>query len=486
MRAIIAGLLVVVGGLISIPASVAAWQDRAILDEDNFVATVDEAFEQEEVQTAIAERLTDEIMEYAQIQERIASGLATIQEEGGEDLPEGLVLLSGPLTGAARDAIFRVTLRLIEAQPLEDVREGALRASHRVLTAIINDDVEALKVVGENVVLDLGVILEEIVKDVGGEDGEGFLADIDIPEDAGQIVLTQKSDNSAAWAVAEWLRISNPWVPLAAALVFALAVVVSPHRRRTVIAVGLTIVVAAVITILVVTEPLKEVATDALAETSSGKAAAGATYDIIVRSFHRQQAVIGLIGVGLAAGGALAGDRYLTAGIRSRLRRTAPGAAEAFNLTRWVRDRGLALRVGGLGAAALFLIMWPDPSTRLIVTVFVLAALYLAALAVAASDAAWAVSARSWLAQLWERYFRVPEVPASDRATRGRSPLHWVAARAPWFRGIGIVLGVILLLAWPSLTFGTVVVVVALALLYLAAIDMIVGRAAERDGGTND
>lgn len=478
MRAFIAAALVVVGGLISVPGSVGAWQERAILDEDNFVATVDEAFEQEEVQTAIAERLTDEIMDYARIQERIGSGLARLEEEGGEDLPEGLVLLEGPLTGVARDAVFRVTLRLIEAQPLEDVREGALRAAHRVLTAIINDDVMALTVVGENVVLDLGVILEEIVKDIGGEDGERFLANIDIPEDAGQIVLTEKSDVPALWTLAEWLHKYNPWVILAAIAVLALAVAISPHRRRTVIAAGLMLAVVAAIALLVVTEPLKEVATDAIAATPSGKTAAGATYDILVESFHLQQAFIVLIGVGFAAGASLAGDPYLTAGIRSRFRRAAPGAAEPFSLTAWTRERALGLRLGGLGVAALLLIVWPDPSTRLIVTVLVFAALYLAALAVAASDADWAVWARSRVSQLWERYFRVPEA-AEDRAARGRSPLHWIAARASWFRGIGIALGVILLVAWPSLTFGAVVIVVALELLYLAGIDMIVNRAAD-------
>jgi hypothetical protein len=261
-------------------------------------------------------------------------------------------------------------------------------------------------------------------------------------------------------------------------------VAVAGNRRRTLIWVGAALAVVAAIEILVVAQPLKEALTDAIAEPE-GNAAARVTYDVLVDSFKRQELFVILIGIGLVAGGTLAGDPYLTAGIRSRLRRTAPGTAEPFSLTTWIRKRTLGLRVGGLGLAALFLIAWPDPSTRLILTVMVVAALYLATLAVAASDAAWAVSARSWLAQLGEHYLPVPEAPAADGATRGRSPLHWVAARAPWFRGIGIVLGVVLLVAWPSLTFGTVVVVIALELLYLAAIDMIVSRVADQEGETD-
>ena len=65
MRSLIAGFLVVVGALMTVPGGVAVWQERVFLDEDTFVSTIDEAFEQEEVQVAIAEQLTDVIMERA-------------------------------------------------------------------------------------------------------------------------------------------------------------------------------------------------------------------------------------------------------------------------------------------------------------------------------------------------------------------------------------------------------------------------------------
>jgi hypothetical protein len=471
---LIAATLVVVGVLLSVPGSVAAWQERVVLDEDTFVATVDEAFEQEEVQAAIAERLTDEIMKYARIQERIESGLATIQEEGGEDLPEGLVLLTGPLSGAARDVIFQVALSLVEAQPLKEVREGALRAAHRVLTAIVDDDVEALAIVGDDVVLDLGVILEEIIKDIGGEDGEGFLASIDIPEDAGRIVLAEKSDITTMWTLANWLGKISPWVAIAAAVTLALAVAISPHRRGTVIAIGVAIAFVAAISIVVVAEPLKEVTADAIATTASGNAAAKATYDIFVRSFQRQEAFVMLIGVGMAAGGSVAADRHIAAAMRSWFRRPAPAAEEA-GFLEWTRERVQALRVAGLGVAALLLITWTDPSTRFVITVLVLTVAYMAALAAATGDAEWAVSIRSGAAGLRDRYLRVHRADAGG-APAGPWLVGWIAARASWFRGIGIVLGVALLIVLPSLTFGTFVLVVTLELLYLAAIDTVVNR----------
>ena len=169
MRSLIVGFLVVVGALMTIPGGVAVWQERVFLNEDTFVSTVDEAFEQEEVQFAIAEQLTDVIMERAEIEDRIASGLANLEGEQGADL----ALLEGPLTGLAREAVFRSSLRLIEAEPLEAVREAALRSTHRLISAPVFDDQAVIAVSGDDLVLDLGVVLDEVIKDLGGGEGDG-------------------------------------------------------------------------------------------------------------------------------------------------------------------------------------------------------------------------------------------------------------------------------------------------------------------------
>ncbi len=144
MRSFFVVVLILLGGALAVPAGIVTWLETAIFDEDAFVATVDGAFDREEVQTALAERLTDEIMEAAQVRARIADTLAEIEEEGPEDLPGGVTLLEGPLSSVARDVIFRLAVAVFEAQPLEDVREGALRGAHRAVIAIIENDVEAL------------------------------------------------------------------------------------------------------------------------------------------------------------------------------------------------------------------------------------------------------------------------------------------------------------------------------------------------------
>ncbi len=475
MRTILVAALVALGGLLTIPGSIGVWQARAVLDEDAFVDTVDEAFENEEVQSVLANRLTDAAMEHLEIRDRIGEGLAELESRAGERTPEGLVLLEGPLTGVARDAVFRVALRLIEEQPLEEAREAALRGVHRTLVAIIDDDVEFLTRRGDEITLDLGVIVEELVRDIGGERADEFLETVELPPDAGVIVLTDKSDASTLFDVMDFLDRFYPVLAGVALVMFAIAVTVSRNRRLTLIWVGATLAVVAAAEILVLAQPLKEALTDAVAKPD-GKAAVRATYDILVDSFKRQELFVILIGVGLVAGGTLAGESELARAVRSVFRRPEGGLDEEISLGGWVRKRVLALRIGGLALGGLFLIGWPDPSTRLTVTVLIVVALYLALIAIVSSEAAWAGAIRSPVADFWNRYFRADD-QAVVRGDEGRRSLvGWIAVRAPWLRLVGIAIGVVFLIVLPDVSLGTIVMVLALEMLFFAAVDFVVNR----------
>ena len=489
MRGFAVVVLIIIGGILSVPGTIGLWVEREIVDEDNFVGTVNEALEDEAVRTVLAERLTDAVMERLEIRRRIGDGLADIQSQRREDAPGDLVLLEGPLTLAARNVIFEVSFRVVDSELVAEVRDVSLRAVHRVVTAIVNNDKELLGTVGDTLVLDLRPLLEEIVREIGGDKGEELLGnlenldipedldipgDLDIPEDRGVIVLATKSDLEPVWTIVQVFDRGNPWLAIAAGVLLAVAIAIARSRRRAVIGVGITVAVVAALEALTVAQPLREVAVDGLSATESGRIAAKVTYDTLVRNFLRQQVIVMLIGVGMVAGGSLAMDTGLPKAIRSTFR--GQDDDMQVNLAGWIRERAFALRIAGLGLGGLLLITWPDPSSRMIVTVFALLALYLAVLTIVTSDAAWAVWMRSRGGELWERYFRVDEETVAGPPGKRTLP-GWVAARASWFRVIGIATGIIFLAAWPSVTFGLVVVIVALEFLYLAAIDMIVNRA---------
>jgi hypothetical protein len=430
---------------------------------------IDESLEQEEVQNALALRLTDALMRELEIQDRIGTTLQRLQEEGPEGIPDGVLLLEGPLARVSQDAIYRASLRAIQNQPLEEVRDRVLRAVHRLVIAVIEDDVAVLEEQGDKVVIDLKPVLEAIVLDIGGERGESFLERVELEEDAGVIVLFDKDDVTGYRLFFWWLRQSMPVLPILTIIALFLAIAISRDRSRTAMIVGGLLVAVMALTILAVTVA-GNFAADLIAQTPEGEEALKAIYDVIVRSFKQQQMFIILAGVLLAVGGWIFGDSKMAAGLRGRLRREENPEPGGQGFQGWAREHAIGLRAAGLVFGALLLVIWPELNARVALTVFGLVAVYLGGLALLTSDADWAVSARSKMDELSDKHL------AQATGVQGGGISGWIATHAGSLRIAVVVLAVAFLLLWPTVKLSTVVVVVALALLLLAGIDTLVNR----------
>jgi len=133
-------------------------------------------------------------------------------------------------------------------------------------------------------------------------------------------------------------------------------------------------------------------------------------------------------------------------------------------------ERAVALRLAGLTAGALFIALWPDPPTRLTITVLALLASYLAGLWMATSDAEWAQKTRERISASLKSPGPARQEP--DKAT-APSAARWVVRRAAWLRVLGVAAAALALVVLPF-SYGAFLAVVVLLLLYLAAIDVAV------------
>jgi hypothetical protein len=221
--------------------------------------------------------------------------------------------------------------------------------------------------------------------------------------------------------------------------------------------------------LVIVSQPLRELTTTALSEPS-GEAAAKATYDIMVGSYREQQAFVVLVGAVMIAGGLLAKEagRGIKPMVDSEGRRQN-------GFVVWVRERELLLRFLILGIGAAALVVWPDPSTRGVFTVLGLGALSLVAVTIVASESERAASIRSFFVTTLQG------TSGSKDHISATGPLGFIATHAAWFRAGGLMAGVVALVVWPSFSLGAFIFVLALAFLYLAAIDLAVNAAREVD-----
>jgi hypothetical protein len=481
-RNLIAGLLLLFGALFAFGGNVGLWVDRTVYDTDGFTSTVTDTLNDDDVQLVIAERFTDRLIAESELEVRVQ-----------QQLPTGLGFLALPLTDAVHDFLVRVSLRIMNNERIDGLVETAVRGLHTTLINVIED--ENVETNRGQLVINLRPILESVVEEVSGREVTipeepisedvldqlppdvreliesregGLLSDLRLSEDAGQFVI---EDKAVSW-VYTIARYGDEvvWYVIAIAIgLIVLSVVVATDRRSMIRNVGIMLVVVGVISLALLI-PVRL----AGQEFARSPDAALAIINNISENFRYQS--FAMIGIGLCAaiGAVLAGPTRLARGLRSSVSRSASGASGE-SLPGLVREHAGLFRLVGLVVGALLLIAWPDPTARVYVTVLGLLAVYLGAIWVASSDSESAQRVRQRGSELWQQHFAAPAVPSSEGTP---SRLDWFVARAAWLRIIGIALAVILLLVWPSPTWGSVIALVALLLVYLAAIEFVADRRA--------
>jgi hypothetical protein len=143
------------------------------------------------------------------------------------------------------------------------------------------------------------------------------------------------------------------------------------------------------------------------------------------------------------------------------IRQTARGGGRSESLGGAIRDSAPALRIGGYIAGVLVLAVWPEPTTRVYVTTFVLLALYTFGLWVITGDSAAATAVRRTVAS------STGSLAGDGRQSRTR----FAGRNAMTLRVAGIIVGLLALIFIPNLTIGTVAAIVALTLIYLSVVE---------------
>jgi hypothetical protein len=465
----------ILAGVLSILGNVGLWVDRTVYDTDTFVSTTDDVLDDEDVQEVVADRFAQELYVAADVDARMRN-----------ELPDGLKFLALPLGNVSQEFLRNASLRLMQRQPFEGSRNAALSETHARLIDAIEGRSAAVSTEGDAVVIDLRPVLQGVAEDVAGRDlearreggaeapeippdvldrlppeararvesvGDGeLLARLDLPPDAGRFVI---EDSAVAWTY----RIARYGNDLVYALVamtvglYGLSIAVARDRRGAVRNAGVVFALAGLISLTLLL-PV-EYATRAVARND---AAATSVVEIVTTGYKEQSLTMIGFGTLVAGAAALFGQSSVAVALRSTARRNA----EAPSIADAVRERAAVLRIVGFVIAAVALIVWPDPTTRTYLTVLGLLVIYLLLLFLLSSDSQVAVRARERWDGWWRAWSATPEEARSG----------WVAAHAGALRIAGITVAIGLLVFWPDLSLRFLVMVVALALIYLAGVDL--------------
>jgi hypothetical protein len=334
--------LIILASLLAFLATFAVWANRQALETDTWTDTSSELLEDEDIRTAIAGFLVDEL--YADVD---------VAGELEARLPPQAQALAGPAAGALRELVERAAPEALARPRVQELWEEANRRAHERLLDVIEGN-------GDVATLDLG----QLVTELSERTGLGARVAQSLPEDAAQITIIRGDQIEFAQTVVDLLRGLAIGLTILALGLYALAVYLARGWRREALrSVGIAFAVVGFAT-LVARGLAGNAVVGALTTTAGVEPAADSTWEIGT-SLLRASAV-GLIGYGLVIvlGAWLAGPSSAATGLRRGL---AP----------YLRDRRIAYTV--VGAIVLLVLWWnPTPGTSRLAPTLILIALFVA------------------------------------------------------------------------------------------------------------
>jgi hypothetical protein len=339
------GLLVALASLMLGVAVLATWVDKVFLDSTNWADTSAAALQQPEVQTALSSYIVDQI--YANVD---------VPQALSQALPPRAQPLAGPLAVAGQPYVERaIAAGLGRPRVVELWRNANLRA-HTQLLNILNGGSGPLSTAKGVVAIDLRPLVGQISSTLT----ERTNGAVTLPPDAGQIVLLQSNQLSAAQSAVKLLRVLALPLGLLALAVFALAVYLSRARRSTLRAVAFGMLAAGLV-LVVVRRVLGDYFINSLTTLPDVRAAAHATWYMATDRLGNANLTLCSVALLLLLGTWFAGP-----GRRATSSRHA--------LTPYLRDPGVAY--GAYGLVLVVLLIWaPVPATRDPVMILILGAL---------------------------------------------------------------------------------------------------------------
>jgi hypothetical protein len=219
-RTIASWVLIVLACFLAILSVIVVYARDQLLNTDTFVATVAPLAKDHSIQTAVATRVSDNLVARINVEQRIKNAL-----------PEKAGFLADPITGAVHTATYEITLKLVQSSRFQALWEQALRKSHEQLdNLLLGQKVGALQATNGEVTVNLSQVEDAAKKALTGR---GLAVFNKIPNYTGAPFVLFQSDQLAK--LQRWIRFLNRlafYLPIISVLLLAAAVLLARDRRR--------------------------------------------------------------------------------------------------------------------------------------------------------------------------------------------------------------------------------------------------------------
>jgi len=386
-RRVTAALLVAVSALALTGSVVGVWATSTVFNTDRWVAAVTPLPRNPQVAAAVAEYTTDQVFQAIDVEQRLRSVL-----------PPQAAFVAGPIAGQLHDTVRKTVAGVLQSDRFQSIWVELNRRAHERALAIINRSSDVVVARENRVDIDLLPLINQVLRSLSAQLptlfgrqlslpdlGSGSIPDnlrgrvqqslgVTLPADFAKFTVYDSGRLRAIQQAVASTRRDLVLFVVGTCILLVLAVIFSPGRRRTLLQLGLWLVVAAVS----VTATLRSVRGQLLATVPTGvyRDGAAAALSTVLGGLRTRGVQLIWIGVLLAAAMYLIGPgrgptwlrRHLAAGIRAAGRWIRSGAHRlAAHGPGWTSEHRDTLRVGGLALAAVLALILSSWTSLLVV-----------------------------------------------------------------------------------------------------------------------
>lgn len=375
-RAFASIVLILLGALLAPAAIIAHWAQRELTDTDRYVATIGPLADDPAIQSAIANRLTEEVVAAVDVEDLVAGAVTALEEQGlPPRLATALGALEQPIVTGVTSFVHDAATRLVESDAFTSAWEESNRIAHQQMVAVMRGEEENVLQIGDEgqLVIQLSGLIERL-KDRLVEGGFGLAASI--PAINATFTLVENTQLVRVQNAYRQVVLLGTWLPWLSLAFLAAGVLVAVRRPRAIVVAGLSLAAGA----LLVGSGLyfgRILYLDALSARIARLDAAEVVFDQIVTFIRLSVRTVGVLGLLIALAGYLGGGsesaRSLRSGVTGGLARLR-GWGDRRGVSTgpvgdWLFRHRSVVRAALISLAVLVLLLAATPTPALVLTV---------------------------------------------------------------------------------------------------------------------
>jgi hypothetical protein len=261
-------------------AVVATWAHDQVGDTDRWVATVAPLADDPAVQSAVSNRITEEIVSRIDVRAITTEAVDALEERGlPTTVAANLRALGTPLAQGVENFVSERVTNLVESDEFADAWATANREAHEQMVAVLTGETgDAVEVQGNAVQLNLAVLIDAVKARLVDA---GFELAARIPTVTATFTLVESADLAKAQTGFRLLSALARALPIVAVLLLGGAVLAAVRRRRALVIASL-VVAGSMLLLGVALNGFRVVYLDAVPTDRVPTDAAGAIYDQVV------------------------------------------------------------------------------------------------------------------------------------------------------------------------------------------------------------